>query len=205
MAFLSDVDRARIEAAIAAAERRTTAEFITVITPAADGYRYIPTLIAACTTFIVSGLALLLPLDFGHTAFYAGQVVTFMALAVLFQWSPLKMRLVPRLIQAQRAGLLAHQQFLDLGLSATRARTGVMLFVSAAEHYVEIIADTGIRRHIDDAVWQAIVADFIAAVRSGRIADGFVAAIEACTAALATHLPWTADDTNELPNRLVEL
>jgi putative membrane protein len=205
MAFLTDADRARIEAAIAAAERRTTAEFVTVIARASDGYRYIPTLIAACATFVLSGLALLLPLDFGHTAFYAGQVATFIALAVLFQWPPLKMRLIPQHVQAQRARLLAHEQFLDLGLSATRARTGVMLFVSVAEHYVEIVADAGIQRHVDDQFWQATVADFVTAVRAGRVADGFVTAIEACTGVMAAHHPWTPDDANELPNRLVEL
>lgn len=205
MAFISEADRVRIEAAIEAAERHTAAEFITVIADTSDGYRYIPTLVAACVTFILSGLALLLPFDFGHTAFYAGQVVGFMALAVLFHWLPLKMRLVPRHVQEQRARLLAHEQFLDLGLSTTRARTGILLFVSVAERYVEIIADTGIRRHVDDGVWQTIVADFITAVRAGRIADGFVAAIEACTAAVATPFPWTPDDINELPNRLVEL
>lgn len=205
MAFLSDADRARIEAAIEAAERRTTAEFITAIARASDGYRYIPTLFAACATFIASGLALMLPLDFGHTAFYVGQVLGFMLLALLFQWQPVKMRLVPKAIQAQRARLVAHQQFLDLGLSATKARTGILLFVSVAEHYVEIIVDAGIRRHVADSVWQAIVADFVASVRAGRIADGFVAAIEACTAAVAPHLPWTPEDANELPNRLIEL
>lgn len=205
MEFLTDSDRARIEAAIAAAERRTTAEFITVIARASDGYRYLPTLIAACATFVLSGLALLLPLDFGHTAFYAGQVLTFMTLALAFRWPPLKMRMVPRAIREERARLLAHEQFLDLGLSATRARTGIMLFVSVAERYVEIIADSGIQQHLDDAFWQRIIADFVASVRAGRIADGFVAAIEACTEAVAAHHPWRPDDANELPNRLVEL
>ena len=116
-----------------------------------------------------------------------------------------KMLLVPRAVKQRRASRLAHQLFLDLGLSSTKERTGVLLFVSAAEHYVEIIADRGIQQHVDNAVWDGIVAAFVADVRGGRIADGFVEAIEACTKVMAEHHPWHADDVNELPNRLIEI
>jgi putative membrane protein len=42
-------------------------------------------------------------------------------------------------------------------------------------------------------------------VREGRIADGFVAAIEAVADSLAAHFPRKSGDVNELPDRLVEL
>jgi putative membrane protein len=205
MEMLTDADRRRIEKAIEDAETRTTGEFITVVAGESDDYLYVPTLAAACVVFLLSGAVLMLPLDFGLLEFYAGQIFAFIALALAFRWPRVKMLLVPRAVKQRRASRLAHQLFLDLGLSSTKERTGVLLFVSAAERYVEIIADRGIQQHVDDAVWEGIVADFVRRVRDRNIADGFVEAIDACTKVMAEHHPWHADDVNELPNRLIEI
>lgn len=206
MAFLSDADRSRIEQAVEDAETRTTGEFVAVIAGESDDYLYIPTLIAAGVVFVLSGLALLIwPGGIAIDHFYAGQVMGFIVLSLAFRWRPLKMRLIPASVRIQRARRHAHQRFLDLGLSSTRNRTGVMLFVSLAERYVEIIADRGIQQHVDNPVWRTIVDAFTSEVRAGRIADGVVKAIEACTAVMAEHHPWHPGDENELPNRVVIL
>jgi uncharacterized membrane protein len=42
-------------------------------------------------------------------------------------------------------------------------------------------------------------------VRQGRIADGFLEAINACTRVLAERLPLRPGDIDELPNRPLEL
>lgn len=205
MAFLTKADRRRIEAAVAAAERRTSAEFVTVVARRSADYRSTSMLAAGTAMLVLSGAALLTPFDFSIVEFYAGQALAFVAFALLFSWTPIRMRLVPRAIKRRRAHLLAHAQFLDLGLSSTTDRTGVMLFVSAAEHYVEILVDRRVRECVGDEEWRAVIAAFVAAVRDGRVADGFVQAIEASGDRLASAFPWTPDDRNELPNRLVEL
>jgi putative membrane protein len=207
MPFLTERDRKRIEDAVKAAEQRTAAEFVTVIARASGNYLYLPTLAAAVAALFLSGLALAVPWPFTFTIrqFYLGQVVGFVALYGLFHWWPVRRRLVPRDLQRARARLRAHELFLDLGLAATRDRTGVLFFVSVAEHYVEIIADRGVSSVVDDAIWAKIVAEFTAAVRQGRIAEGFLGAIDACTRVLAERLPRGPGDVNELPNRLVEL
>jgi putative membrane protein len=203
MPFLDDTEKARVEEAVREAETKTTGEFVTIIAAKSSDYLYFPTLAAAGLVLLLSGLVLLLPLDPRIDIFYAGQVAAFIVLALAFRWPPLKMALVPRSLQEERARRLAHQQFLDLGLSSTKDRTAVLLFVSVSEHYVEIIADRGVQA--DAKVWDAIVADFTAKVRAGQVADGFIAAIEACTAVMAEHRPWHPGDVNELPNRLIEI
>lgn len=205
MAFLSAQDRARIEAAVAAAERQTAGEFVTVIAARADDYRHVAILAAAALAFLLSGPWLLLPVDFSHVQFYAGQVVLFIGAALILHWRPVRMALVPKAEKVLRARRLAREQFLELGLSSTKDRTGVMLFVAVAEHYVEILADRGVHAHVGADVWERIIADFTQAIRAGRVADGFVQAIEGCAQAMAGPCPWRPDDRNELPNRLVEL
>ena len=205
MAFLTDTDRRRIEQAVEDAETKTSGEFITVVATESDDYLYVPSLAAACIVFLFSGAVLLFPIDVGQGNSNKLTLLPFIGLALAFRWPRAKMLLVPKAVKQRRASRLPHQLFLDLGLSSTRERTGVLLFVSAAERYVEIIADRGIQQHVDNAVWERIVADFVLHVREGKIADGFVAAIEACTKTMAEHHPWRADDINELPNRLIEI
>jgi putative membrane protein len=207
MPFLTENDTERIEQAVTAAEGQTAAEFVTVIAGASGHYLYPPTLAAVAAMLLLSGIALMVPWPFPVTVgqFYVGQVLGFITLYGLFRWWPVRRRLVPRQVQRERARHRAHQTFLDLGLAATRDRTGVLFFVSAAEHYVEIITDRGVRIVVDDSVWANTIAEFTAAVRRGRVADGFVDAVNACARVLAERLPRRPGDVNELPNRPLEL
>jgi len=80
----------------------------------------------------------------------------------------------------------------------------VLIFVSEAERYVEIIVDDGIARRVDNEVWRAMVETFTKQVRDGRILEGFVGCIRSCGDVLSEQVPVT-QARNELPNRLVVL
>ena len=207
MARVSAADREAIEAAVAAAERRTSAEFVCVIAKRCGNYLYLPTLYAAALVLVLSGFVLALPGAWvpSAEALYLGQVALFIVLLPLLRWPPIKHRLVPRDIQRRRAAIRAHQLFHDLGLPATAERTGVMLFVALAEHYVEIIADVGLAETVEDATWRAVVEDFVAATRRDALRPAFIAAIDACCGVLARHHPARPGDRDELPNRVVEI
>ena len=205
MAFIGTADRERIEAAIRAAETKSSGEFVTVVARASDAYLTLPTLYA-------SGLALMTPLvlsllrvETRALPLFLIQVGVFVTLALVFLWTPVTMRLVPHGAKMHRAARLAREQFFLRGLHETADRHGVLLFVSVAERYVEIIADRGIHARVPEGAWDAIVADFTRTVGDGRIADGFVAAIERCGTLLATHFPRRPEDRDELANRLFEI
>jgi putative membrane protein len=205
MSFISEHDRQRIRAAIEAAERKSRGEFVTVIARESDDYLYIPILWAALFALLIPGLAQLslLPWLIAHT--YSIQAVTFVLIAVLFRMPAIKHRLIPKSVQRRRAHHVALEQFLLQNLHGTGERTGVLLFVSVGEHYVEIIADKGINDRVEAGTWDALVADFVAQVRQGRIADGFVSTIERCGDLLQTHFPAGEGDRNELPDHLIEI
>lgn len=205
MAFLTDADRARILAAVRAAERTTGAEFVTVIARASDTYLLMPLLVAAAVAMALPGALWLVGALDDFIALYAAQLASFAVLALVLQHPAVAPRLVPASIKTLRAARHARAQFLARGLHRTAQRSGVLLFVSVAEHYVEILADEGIDARVAPGTWDAIVADFTGRVRAGRIADGFVGAIEAIAAILAAHVPRDPADVNELPDRLVEL
>ena len=94
---------------------------------------------------------------------------------------------------------VATEQFFTRAVSRTRDRSGILIFVSLAEHYARIIADDGIAARVPQSHWQGAVDALIAHTREGRVADGFIAAIDLCGAVLAEHFPQTGDDD---PNEL---
>ncbi len=205
MAFLTDQDRQKIADAIAAAERRSSGELVTVIAAAADDYRYIPLLWPALAALLLPALLLAVRPGLSAWLVYLVQAATFVVLALIAHLPAVHLALVPAAVKRRRASRLAREQFFEQGLHRTRAHTGVLIFVAVAEHHVEIIADAGINALVPPGTWDKAVADFVERVREGRIAEGFLAAIGQVGDRLAEHFPRTADDTDELPNRLIEI
>jgi putative membrane protein len=97
------------------------------------------------------------------------------------------------------------RQFLAQGLDKTQHRTGVLIFASTAERYAEIVADVGINEKVAPQVWDEAINALTAAIKAGRPADGFVAAVERCGAVLATHFPPGALNRDELPDKLLQI
>ncbi len=205
MAFLSAEEKSRIAEAIKQAECRTSGEIVTVIARESDAYWFIPLLWAAVVALSVPAVVLLIDPWIYPVELYGGQLLLFAGLALLLRWTPVKMRLIPRAVKHRRASRLAREQFLAQGLHRTEGRTGVLLFVSVGEHYVEVLADSGINDKVAPETWSGLVDGFIAKVRQKQVAEGFVEAVDRCGALLAEHFPSSDKDPNELPNRLVEL
>ena len=205
MAFISQTDRENIAEAIHRVELSTDGELVTVITQRSDEYVYIPLLWATLIALAVPGLLFILENEWALTHSYTFQFVTFVLMAALFRWVPLTMKLIPRHIQRQRAHRVAMEQFFLQNLHRTKSATGILLFVSVAEHYVEIIADKGINDVVPEGGWDNIVNRFTAQVKTGEVGKGFLEAIEACGHILAEHYPKSDGNVNELPNHLVEL
>jgi putative membrane protein len=202
--MLTDADRARVIDTIRAAEMRTSGEIYCVVTRACSGYRVFPLAYAA-------SIALLVPLPLLHfTAWpamtiYLLQLLAFLAVLYVATRDSIRYRLVPRSTRRERAHQEALRQFGAHGLQHTELRTGVLIFVSLAERYAEVIADAGIDSKVPTEVWQDCVKSLIKDAAAGRIADGFVAAIEKCADVLATHFPPGRVNRDELPNAIVEL
>ena len=217
MAFLSEEEKARIAAMIGEAEAGTRGEIVTVVARASDGYRYIPTLWAALAALSVPGLYHLWQRfasggwtwrgdeALGLDALYPVQVLVFLGLGALFQIPRARLWLVPPSVKRARAARHAREQFFLQKLHLTEGRTGVLVFVSLAEHYVEILVDEGIAAVVDDAEWEATVEEFIELVRVGDVARGFERTIEHCRELLWTHFPDEGGKPDELPNHLVEV
>ena len=206
MIRFSNADKARITAAIHAAEKNTSGEFVAVVARSSDHYIFLPLLWAAIVALLVPGVFLLFSVSLAYMHIYQIQLLVFIVLALLFLFVPeLHLHLIPRHIKHARASRLAKAQFYLQGVHMTREHSGVLLFVSLAEHYVEIVADKGIHEKIGEAHWQGIIQAFVEYVRKVEIVDGFVAAIGACGTAMAKLYPPAPGNTEELSDGLIEI
>jgi putative membrane protein len=202
--MIPESDKARVAAAIRTAEQQTSGEIFCVIASQCSDYRLVPIAWAAALALSVPLLLLLLG-RWSPAMIYLAQLAVFLLAAILLSHPAARFRIVPRRARHNRAHAEAMRQFLAQGIDKTERRTGVLIFASKAERYVEIVADAGINDKVDSAVWDGAVAALVAAIKAGRPGDGFVAAIEQCGMVLAAHFPPQALQRDELPDKLLEI
>src|SRR4051794_33923850 len=84
-----------------------------------------------------------------------------------------------------------------------RGRTGVLLFVSAAERYAEVVADEGIAARVDERAWRDIITELVESIQGGRAADGIAAAVQRIGQILAEHVAPQVGNPDELSNKVI--
>ena len=204
MTLLSETEITQVSEAIAEVERHTDAELVTVLARQADEYYYIPSLWAALIALLSPGVVLLTPFWLEVAEVLMVQLVVFFVCALILRIPPVLRRIIPASVKQWRASNLARRMFLENNLHHTDGETGVLIFVSEAEHYVEIIADRGINNLVSADAWQHIVDDMTQALATGKVVQGFLGAVQGCGELLTEHVPAT-HSRNELPNHMIVL
>jgi putative membrane protein len=207
---ISPQDHQRIAGAIRAAEARTDGEIYCVVARASDGY-FFPAAFMATTGMLIASLAVGYGLEAWWLSvrlphFVIAQLLALASVLVLLWVVPaLRIHLVPRQLRYRAAHANAIRQFLARNVHSTAARTGVLIFVSIAERYAQVVADSGIDAKVGQHVWDGVVRELTAAAGDDCLADGFIKAVEQVGAVLAEHFPVTPGDSNELDDHLVEI
>lgn len=221
---MSEADHQRISDAVHAAEGGTAGEIVTIIADASDRYQDV----ALWWSAIVAMLALAALAAF--PGFYEGLVarlsdgwvaeltiaeafelalavfvIKFVAMRLILLWKPLLLWLTPGRVKAGRVHRRAVRYFKVGAERRTSGRTGILIYLSMAEHKAELVADEAIHSKVPGEAWGEAMAHLVGEVRAGRVADGMVAAIADVGVILAQNFPRADDDVNELPDRLIEL
>lgn len=207
---ISAEDHDRIAEAIRTAELKTDGEIYCVVARASDGY-FFPAAFTTTIGLFIAGLAVAYGLEAWWLSirlphFLLAQLLAFASvLALLWLLPSLRIHFVPRRLRYLAAHANAVKQFLARNVHRTSARTGVLIFVSIAEHYAEVVADSGIDAKVGQHVWDGVVRDLTGHAGDDRLADGFAKAIGTVGAVLAEHFPVTEGDANEFDDHLVEI
>lgn len=202
---LSETERGRVAACVAEAERKTSAEIAVVLAERSSDYGRAAT--AGAMTFGLLA-AVLLALALGWTDMWRFLLL----LALLYPAARLLLARAPRLAwpfiteaeldeEVEEAATVA---FHEHGLSLTRERNAVLVYVSAFEHRVRVLADANVAAKVDQHAWDAVAAELAQAMRQGEPAAGLCAAVRHCGELAAAHFPPRPDDTNELRNVILD-
>lgn len=206
----------QIARAIAQAETRTSGEIICIIAGKSGTYPHTPYVVGLLAT-LAATLAYLASHGSAWQAAHGAegtqtlytlfvlQLLTFCVTLPLVSLTPLRFILTPKKFKHATAHQLAQQQFLARGLHLTPSRTGVLIFVSVAERYAEIIADESIHRKVKPDTWQKPLAHLLTQIRGGNATQGFITTVEDCAEILAEHFPHQKGTRNQVPNLIIQL
>lgn len=203
--FFSAEEQERIEAAVRAAEQRSSGEIVPLLVDASYDYPRAEIVGGGC---FAMGLALLIAWLWGDSSewvFLPVFLLLYLPCKWLIRFVPnLKRLLIPPQELAAEVEEKALVAFVEHGLYRTRAGTGILILISLFEHRVHVLADAGINAKVAPHTWDEIVATVVAGLKERRACDALCEAIARCGAILAEHFPRCDDDHDELPNLIVE-
>jgi len=181
---LSAEDHRRIREAATAVEDRTGAKIAIVITRVSDRYTLYTLAGSALGAFLAGGFAIAArPALSGRSLIFI-ELCVLVVLAVVLDFLPIRLALVPERVKQASARNLAHREFAAHLVADGTHRMRILLFVSIGERYVEIIADHATHAIAPAGTWKRVVDDFVGSVKSERVTEGVVNAIKSCDAIL---------------------
>jgi putative membrane protein len=220
---LSAEDHARVSAAIAAAEAKSDGEIIAITADQSDAYHDVGLHWAVLAMVAVLAFFAAMPQQLvgwhdrlqGWSAepttrelltlllFFA--LLKFLAVLFLLKWRPLRMLLTPGATKTRRVRRRAIMLFKTGAERRTIGRTGILIYLSMAEHRAEIVGDEAITKVTTPDTWGEAMTALLTHVKAGKPGDGIVAAVEIIGDVLAEHFPKSSEDSNEIPDKLIEL
>lgn len=207
--FVRSVAREQLGAAVSVVEGQSSVEVVVAVRPWSERHLSGALLLGAMLSELVLLFFLFAPPPFPLWSIALGVPVAF-GLGTLFGWwlHPVRLLLTGRRRVEARVRRAANALFTTLGVSMTRDRSGILVYVSLLEARCVAVADVGVRKGIGAERWEEMSRALSSAITAHGVREAGVAAlaaaIEALGPELARALPRRADDTNELPDLALE-
>ena len=220
---ISEADIDRVTQAVTDAEARSDAEIATIVSERSDNYNDVPLIWAALAALLALAvyaafpdcyIALLDRITGGWhiwtvrewmTIMVFATAIKFLATRYIVAWWPLRMAFTPGKTKTRRVRNRAIALFKASTERRTHSRTGVLIYLSLAEHRAEIVADEAIVAKVSPDAWGAAMAVLIDHLKAGKPGEGMAAAVAAIGDVLAEHFPHSGTDPDEMPNRMIYL
>ncbi len=177
---------------IAEVEQLTSGEIIVHTISQSGNYLAVPFL-GALLGMSVAPLFHFLPLPFleAIAAFIGFQV---------FSIPFILRKILPKWWSQQEVEKSAFAHFVTLGLTETKDRTGILIFISELEHRVVVLADKGIHEKVGKEYWGRHVAQIRDGIRAGKGYEALIGVLDEMGRSLKQYFPRAIDDKNELSN-----
>jgi putative membrane protein len=203
--FLTQAEQDELVRCVQAAEATTSGEIVPVV--ASMSYDYPRAgLIGSLVLGALGAVALTLALGREDMwVFLALFLALFFGFSRLFDAFPaLKRPFLSKREMREEVAEAAFTAFHAHGLHDTRDKTGIILYVSVFERSVQILADKGINDLVNPLAWEEVVGMVTDGIRAGNPGQALCAGVTRCGEMLSERFPIKDDDTDELPNLIIE-
>lgn len=201
--FFAVESRRLVAEAIARVESQTSAEVVVAVRRQSGDYRAADWIAGVALAFVSLLLILFLPQPFAVHLIPLDVAVAFAVGALVATRSPrIERWLTPTSARRRRVHEGSRAAFVDLGVSRTRARNGILIYVSLLERAVEVVADVGVDPAALGADWTRGLEALDQSLSPRADFARFQAAIEALGPVLGRAMPRADDDVDELGNEV---
>ncbi|WP_020677736.1 TPM domain-containing protein [Geopsychrobacter electrodiphilus] len=203
--FFTPAEQARIEAAVREAESRTSGEIVPMLVD--DSYDYPRSEILGAGLFALATATSLSWAFFGESLWHFLWLfaLSYFPFKLLIRKLPnLKRRLIHPAEISEEVKERAIVAFLENGLHHTRDETGILILLSLFERRVYVLADRGINNAVAHDTWDGVVDTITRGMLQGDACSALCSAIETCGQLLQENFPVKTDDTDELPNLIID-
>ena len=94
----------------------------------------------------------------------------------------------------------ARKTFTALGMTRTRRRNGVLVFLSLPSRKIAIVGDEGVHRVAGPEYWEKLTRTMSERFAAGSYAEGLLEVLRQVEEVLVEHFPYEEGDVDELPD-----
>ncbi|MBL0318860.1 MAG: hypothetical protein IPP74_06185 [Alphaproteobacteria bacterium] len=187
--LFSQLDKDAISLATQKAEEQTSAELVTIIARASDVYHSFILVYGLMLGTLVAAL-LWVNERIIHFPMLLVVQLAVIGLVAVIPWVGMGGAfLIPKHIRTQRASRRACEEYVTLSRQVPAKTPVLLLYVSLAEHYVQIVPNQVVREMISDEQWNEVIRNLTASIRLQGLTQSCVTAIDAATQLLVPHFP----------------
>ncbi len=92
----------------------------------------------------------------------------------------------------------AREVFASLGMHATEARNGVLVYLAVRSRRFAVVGDENLHQRVGDGFWRDVVEGMTERFAAGEFGEGVCEGIGRIGEKLREHFPYRQDDVNEL-------
>lgn len=179
--YLSETEAEQLASVVALSEKKTNAEIV-------------PMIVKSSTSSLVelSRVGLLIALA---TSLILGQLVLFLVFGALY--------LGHRKYRKEKVFQRAVKEFQLAGITQTKSKTGVLIFISLKEKQIVVLADEGINDFTSSNTWIEITTKLIHKIKHHHLAQGVAEAIIEVAQVCSKIAPPVVNDLNEISDKVV--
>jgi putative membrane protein len=198
--FFSDDAKTKIVEAVRAVESQSSAEIVVSVRGRSDDYRDLDLLAGLALGLLTLAIVMYHPAELDENLMPLETLLAFVVGSlVVNKVGAIKRAILSKKRRAEKTMTAARAHFVEAGVSRTRDRSGILVFVSELERAVCVVPDVGIDTDKMGAAWKAGIAELELAGGTLDVAR-FAAALTKLGPVLAGPYPRREDDINELPD-----